>query len=216
MRPVIYCISGLGADERIFKNFKLDDYNLKYIPWLRPHGRESLEKYAQRMSETIKEENAILLGVSFGGMVGIEIAKKLALKKLILVSSIKSVKELPRWMKVAGKFKLNKLVPVRAFKFTERISNYRLGVTTEKEKEMVKAYRNSADAIYVEWAINQVVNWKNDWQPDHIVHIHGYEDKIFPVKNITKAYLIKEGTHLMIYNKANEISKIIMKELSVI
>jgi pimeloyl-ACP methyl ester carboxylesterase len=213
MKKPIYCISGLGADEKIFTNLHINGYELKYIPWIRPHKKESLAGYAKRLSEYIKEDAAVLLGVSFGGMMGIEIAKQKPLQKLIIVSSIKSVSELPRWMKTAGKLKLDKVVPVSLHKYAERIGNARLGVSNNEEKEMVRAYRKNADLVFVDWAITQIVNWKNDWQPDSLIHIHGDRDKIFPIKKVKPTYIIKEGTHMLIYNRAAEIGEFIQKEL---
>jgi hypothetical protein len=53
------------------------------------------------------------------------------------------------------------------------------------------------------------LNWKNDWYPENIVHIHGEHDKIFPVKKLKPTHVIKEGTYIMIINKAEELSKCI-------
>jgi pimeloyl-ACP methyl ester carboxylesterase len=213
MKRTIYCISGLGADEKIFANLQLDGHELKFISWLRPEKTESIKAYAARMAAPIKEKNAVVIGVSFGGMMAIEIARQIPLHKLILVSSIKSAEELPRWMKVAGKLKLNKVLPVRSFKITERLDNNRLGVTNEEERKMVMAYRRSADLVYLEWAVNQILNWKNDWIPENIAHIHGDKDKIFPIKKVKASYIIKNATHLMVYNRAKEVSEYILKEL---
>jgi esterase/lipase len=213
MKKRIYCISGLGADEKIFTNLHIDGYELRYIPWIRPHKKEKIDGYARRMGEHIKEEGAVLLGVSFGGMMGIEIAKHKPLHRLIIVSSIKSANEMPRWMKAAGKLKLDKILPASLHKYTEKIDNNRLGVSNKVEKEMVRAYRKNADLFFVDWAISQIVNWKNDWQPDNIIHIHGDKDKIFPVKKINPSIIIKEGTHMMIYNRTSEISEYIQKEI---
>ncbi len=213
MKKHLYCISGLGADEKIFSNLQINGYQLIYIPWIRPHNNERIEEYAKRMSEYIKEDSPVLLGVSFGGMMGIEIAKQIKLQKLIIVSSIKSTKELPVWMKLAGSLLLHKLFPVRPNKFTEKIDHDRLGVSTADEKEMVRAYRKSADSVYLDWAFHQVLNWKNNWQPDNLIHIHGDKDKIFPIKKVDPTHIIKEGTHMMIYNRAREISECIENEL---
>jgi pimeloyl-ACP methyl ester carboxylesterase len=213
MQQTIYCISGLGADEKVFSNMRLQRYTLKYIPWLKPMKGEKIESYAKRMAEPIREASPIILGVSFGGMVGIEIAKQLPLKRLIIVSSIKSTTELPSWMRIAGKLQLNKLLPTRSYKYTEKVDNNRLGVSTPEEKEMVRAYRRNADPVYLSWAINQVVNWKNNWQPDNIIHIHGDKDRIFPIKKVNPSMVLKEGTHMIIYNRAKEISEYIEKEL---
>jgi esterase/lipase len=213
MNRKIYCIGGLGTDEKIFANLQMNGYELRFIPWIIPHANERIDRYAARMAESIKEDSPILLGVSFGGMIGIEIAKKMPLQKLILVSSVKTVIELPRWMKLAGNLQLNKLLPIRSNKLTEKMDNSRLGVSNEEEREMVKAYRKSANKVYLTWAVHQVINWKNDWQPDNIIHIHGDKDRIFPIKKIQPTHIIKEGTHMIIYNRAGEVGACIEKEL---
>jgi len=212
MGKVIYCISGLGADEKVFNNLELNGHDLRHIPWLRPNKKETIEEYASRMRQQINGPG-ILLGVSFGGMIGIEIAKQIQLEKLIIVSSIKNVKELPAWMRYVGQFQLNKFLPTRSYKFTEKIDNDRIGVSNEEELKMVQAYRRSADPFYLEWAINEVLNWKNEWLPENLIHIHGERDKIFPIKKLKADYVIKDGTHLMIYNRGKEISELIRKEL---
>ncbi len=213
MHKTVYCISGLGADEKVFYNLHLKGHKLKYIPWLVPHKKETIKGYAGRMAAHIEQESPILLGVSFGGMIGIEIAKQMKLQRLIIVSSIKSTVELPGWMKIAGKIKLNKLIPSKSYQFTEKIDNNRLGVSTKEERDMVRIYRKNADPVYLDWAIHQILNWKNDWQPDNIIHIHGDKDKIFPIKKINPTHIIKEGTHMIIYNRANEVGEFILQEL---
>ena len=209
MSKVIYCISGLGADEKVFNNLELNGHELIHIPWLRPNKKETIVEYATRMREEIRESPAILLGVSFGGMIGIEIAKQIQLEKLIIVSSIKNAKELPSWMRYVGQLQLNKFLPIRSYKIIEKIDNDRLGVSNDEEREMVQAYRKAADRVYMNWAVNEVLNWKNDWLPENMVHIHGDKDKIFPIKKIAASHIIKDGTHLMVYNRAKEISRII-------
>lgn len=213
MSRTIYCISGLGADERIFANLRLNDYQLVHIPWTRPEKNDTIQRYAMRLSESIKEDNAIMMGVSFGGMLGIEIARHRSLQKLILVSSIKSFSEMPRWMRVAGQLKLNHLLPTRSFKFTERIDNKRLGITTAEEIEMVRSYRQTADRKSLDWGINQILNWKNNWIPENIIHIHGEYDKVFPIRHIKAAHIVKGATHMMIYNRADEVSKYLLDNL---
>lgn len=209
MSERIYCISGLGADEKIFANLSIPGFELVHVPWLRPEKREQTPVYAQRMAAQIGTVNPILLGVSFGGMMGIEIAKLMPLKQLFIVSSVKGRQELPAWMKCAGTLQLNKILPVKSNRFTEGLDNRTLGVSNAAELAMVRHYRKTADPVYINWAINEVLNWKNDWQPEGIVHIHGTKDRMFPVKKIRNAQLIEGGTHLMIYNRAPEIAAVI-------
>ncbi|MEO7305919.1 MAG: alpha/beta hydrolase [Ferruginibacter sp.] len=205
----IYCISGLGADERAFSKLKIDGYTLQVIPWLMPEPAESLPKYAERMRAGIREENPILMGLSFGGMVCTEIAKQIPVKKIILISSIKSSKEIPWWMKMVATLKLNKIVPLKSSKLTQPIQNRMLGVQTDEEKTLVACFRRDVDLPYTTWAVNQAINWKNDWQHPDTCHIHGDNDHMFPIKNIKPTFIIKKAGHFMIMNRAAEVSNCI-------
>lgn len=214
MEPTIYCISGLGADERIFSKLIIKGYRLQHIPWLPPVVNESIEAYASRMAVPIQEENAILVGVSFGGMMAIEIAKQKTISKVIIISSVKSAAELPVWMRAAGKIRLNRMFSlVRPLSLIEGIANKRLGAFTQEEKEIARAYRKAANEAYVQWAVDQIVNWKNTWQPEGLLHIHGDADKIFPIQKIAQPVRIQGGTHFMVFNKADEISQKILDYL---
>lgn len=210
----IYCISGLGADERAFSRLKVEGYDLICLPWLTPLQKETITAYATRMSKGINAENPILMGLSFGGMMSIEISKLIPVEKVILISSIKSNKELPRWMKLAGSLKLNRILPMRSSRLTEPIQNRFIGITLPEEIEMVRSYRRNAPQVYMDWAINEVLNWRNDIQPAPIYHVHGDADRIFPVNNLSPTYIIKDGGHFMIMNKAKEVNQALHKILS--
>ncbi len=202
----IYCISGLGADERAFSKLNIAGFELKVIRWLMPEKDESLQNYAERMRAGITKDNPILMGLSFGGMLCTEIAKQIPVRKIIIISSIKSSKELPRWMKTVAKLRLNKMVPLKSSKLTQPIQNRMLGVQTEEEKTLVASLRREADLPYTTWAVNQAINWKNEWQHPEIYHIHGDKDHMFPIKNIKPTFTIKNAGHFMIMNRAEEVS----------
>ncbi len=203
---IIYCISGLGADERAFSKLTITGYQLQVIPWLVPLKDETIQQYATRMRSDIKETNPLLMGLSFGGMVCTEIAKQIQVARIILISSIKSSKELPFWMKAVAGLKLNKIVPLKSTRLTQPIQNRMLGVQSEEEKTLVASLRRKAGLPYTNWAVNQAINWKNEWQHPDIYHIHGDKDNMFPIKNIKANYTIKNGGHFMIMNKAAEVS----------
>ena len=202
----IYCISGLGADERAFSKLKIEGFNLQIIQWLMPEADETIEHYAERMRKSITEESPVLMGLSFGGMVCTEIAKQIPVKKIILISSIKSSKELPFWLKAIAALRLNKIVPLKSSRLTQPIQNKMLGIQSEEEKTLVQSLRREVDLPYTTWAVNQVVNWKNEWLHPDIFHVHGDNDHMFPIKNVKANVVIKKGGHFMIMNRADEVS----------
>ncbi len=81
--------------------------------------------------------------------------------------------------------------------------------------ERVFKYLDLGDLDYrhIKWAIEEIMNWNGNSTNKNIVHIHGDNDKVFPVNNINNFIRIKDGGHFMIVNKANEISEIIINEI---
>jgi hypothetical protein len=71
---------------------------------------------------------------------------------------------------------------------------------------MVRTYRRNAPQPYVNWAIDQVLRWENQWQPPNLFQIHGDADRMFPVRNLSPTHVIRNGGHLMIINKAAEVN----------
>jgi surfactin synthase thioesterase subunit len=73
MKTKLFVFSGLGADKRIFEQLDLSAFDCFFIDWIKPGKHETLQHYALRISKDIPE-NASILGVSFGGMLAVEIA----------------------------------------------------------------------------------------------------------------------------------------------
>ena len=210
----IYCVSGFGADERVFSKLNFGDNNVHFIPWFDPSKNETIDAYAKRMIAQIHHQDPILFGLSFGGIMCIEIAKIISTGKIIIISSIKSFHEMPLWMKLTGKLNLDKIVPLKTFKLIEPLENYNLGIENNEELNLVREYRKSIGQQYTNWATHQILNWKNVWQPKKLIHIHGGKDHIFPLKNIKADYIIPNGGHFMIMNRAQEVNSILQEILA--
>ena len=205
----IYCISGFGADERVFSKLNFNGDNVFFIQWLTPLKKESIEAYAKRMTETISGKDPILIGLSFGGIMAIEISKIIKTNKVVLISSIKTFHEMPAWMRVSAKMNLDIIFPLKSFSLIEPIENYNLGLENDEEIKLVKEYRKNVGQKYTNWAIHQIINWKNEFIPQNIFHIHGGKDHIFPIKNIKADYIIPDGGHFMIMNRAEKLNSIL-------
>ncbi|WP_372793200.1 alpha/beta hydrolase [Lutibacter sp.] len=213
----IYFIPGLAASSKIFEylEFPEDKFELHFIEWLMPLSKkESLCDYTKRMAHLITEKNPVLVGVSYGGIIVQEMSKHLLPKKVIIISSIKSNKELPKRLRIIQKTKIYKLFPTYAITNIEGFFKYTFGDFAKKRVKLYKEYLSVRDADYLTWAIYNVLHWKQKKPLDNIVHIHGDNDHIFPIKYIKNCIVIKKGTHIMVLNKAKTISKIIIDSLN--
>lgn len=210
----IYCISGLGADERAFQYLNVAPHQLVHIPWLQPQKNETLDHYAVRMSENINDSEPFsLMGLSFGGMLSVEISKLKKPEKLFLLSTIIGKKEKPLRMKIAGKLGLYKYVPSKYFTQPNKMAHRLFGTKTQSEKELLDQIIRENDPHFIRWALEAISIWENTEYPKNAIRIHGTDDKIFPPKNLDIQYLIEGGGHLMVVSDAKEVSEIIKYSL---
>lgn len=208
----IYFMPGLAAGPEIFKKLTLDKekYTFHYLKWIKPlHVEEKIDNYALRLSAKITEENPVLVGVSFGGIMVQELAKFLNPRKVIIISSVKSPDELPQRFRFAKFTKIYKLFPIKVIENFEDYTKYFLGKTLKKKADLYKKYLYVRSKESLKWSIYNIIKWEQIKPIENIIHIHGSADTVFPIKNIKNAIEIKEGTHIMILTKAKKISKII-------
>ncbi len=203
----IYFISGLGADRRVFQKLKIEGYQPVHIDWLEPEKAESLDHYAQRLTPQIKSDHPIIVGLSFGGLVAVEIAKQIEVEKVILISSTKSQLEIPPYFKLFRWFPIHRIFPFKTLLWALYwVLFWLFSLETIEERRLLRAILKETDAGFIKWAIHQVVNWKNEIIPEKIYHIHGLHDRIFP-RRFLQANCCEEGGHFIILNKAAKISK---------
>ncbi|OEK07624.1 alpha/beta hydrolase [Flavivirga aquatica] len=199
----VYLMPGMAASPKIFENIKLPEHKFEiyYLEWIIPNKDESITEYALRLSKNIKHNNIVLLGVSFGGVLVQEISKHIKVRKLIIVSSVKSMHEIPKHMLLAKTIKAYKLVPTQLVSKIDLFEKYAFGDTVTKRLELYKKYLSVNDSKYLSWAIKEMVCWSQEVYQPEIIHIHGDNDSVFPIKKISNCITIKNGTHIMIINK---------------
>ncbi|TNJ43600.1 alpha/beta hydrolase [Tamlana fucoidanivorans] len=199
----VYLMPGMAASPKIFEyiNLPKDQFDIHYLEWMIPLGDESLSAYARRMCQHIKHENIVLLGVSFGGVLVQEIARLIKVRKLIIVSSVKSKYELPSRMLLVKSTGAYKLVPTHLASKIEIFEKYAFGKLMTKRVELYKKYLSVNNNTYLSWAIKEMVCWQQETYNPNIVHIHGDHDSVFPIKYIENCMVIPNGTHIMIINK---------------
>lgn len=207
----------MSADSTIFERIHLpnDSFDTHMLNWLQPlHAKESLESYINRFYKLIKHHNQpILIGVSFGGIIAQELAKKIPSAKVILVSSIKHHSEQRPFFKFVKNTQLYKLYPPSFINWLEKVF-YQLG--SKKIKRTIEVYRKFLpirNSLYTKWAIHTFLNWKQT-KDQNIIHIHGNKDRVLPIKHISNCIEIKNGSHAMIVTKSSSIQQLLLKYMA--
>jgi len=207
----VYFISGLGADRRAFSRIDLPPgYEAVYLDWIEPLKHESLSSYAERFSKLIDDPECVIIGLSFGGILASELSKILSPKKVIIISGITCSDELPWYFKWMGKIGMHKIVPVQLMKTATIFRNSR---ADDEARKMIRDFVQNTSPKFIRWSLNAIINWRHSERFSSLVHIHGSKDHLLPCRYVNADYVIKDGGHLMVLNKAAEINTVLFRLL---
>ncbi|RAK36353.1 UNVERIFIED_ORG: pimeloyl-ACP methyl ester carboxylesterase [Chitinophaga ginsengisegetis] len=209
-QKTVYFFSGIGADSSIFMNLKLPGYHKVYVSWIPALPDESITEYAGRIKSQITVENPYIIGLSFGGIVAVEVSKQIRVKKMVLISSVRTKKELNKVQFFFIKLGLYRIIPASLINRTNFLTYRYFGARSQNDKKALTKLLKDTDVTFFRWALKSIGHWNNKEAPEKTIQIHGTADRVIASRLVHPDYRIKGGGHLMVFNKADPISKIIM------
>jgi pimeloyl-ACP methyl ester carboxylesterase len=204
-------LSGMGADERIFRFQREQFDNLRLSPWIAPQSGDDLPRYAQRMAEHVNPDGrpCFVGGVSLGGMIAIEMARHLNCRGCFLIASVRSPRELPwraRVMKPAALLLPpgSGGVPPVAAKLALAVAGRFLGPVP---KSLLRQLAD-ADRHFLRWASMALLRWKphQDSLAIPVRQIHGDRDHVLPHSLTAPDRLVPGGGHLLPMTHAEQVN----------
>jgi pimeloyl-ACP methyl ester carboxylesterase len=206
----IFLIAGLGADTRLYNNIDLHEHEVIPVDWIEPNKHDTLTSYAQKLiHQYYITNNSIVIGNSLGGMIAIEIAKKVQLNKVILISSIKTIDEAPWYFNFFHRLPLYKIVPDSLLTSGGIFVELVFGKMNPNDLWLFKDMLKKSSPKFLKWAMDAALKWDNKIIPPNLYHLTGDKDLVFSCKRIKNATIVKGGTHIMIFDKAKQINKLL-------
>ena len=206
----IYFIPGIGADYRLFLHLRLPEgYEPAYIHWIPPAKKELLSDYAYRLTQQIDTtEPFVLAGLSLGGIMAVEIAKRIPPQCTIIISSIPLSTHLPPYFKVAGQLGLGRIVPAALLKAATSVKHF-LTMKTPANRRLIQSVIWSGDDKFIHWALNAVLEWNNTEIPSPLYHVHGARDEVFPISFTQPTHIIPKAGHMFLLSRPEEINNLL-------
>ncbi|QDT63169.1 alpha/beta fold hydrolase [Calycomorphotria hydatis] len=229
--PQLMLLPGLCADHRLFNRQREAFPNLQTPAWLEPQPEESLESYAIRCADHwfLGEEPIFDLarpfwlgGISFGGMLAMEIGGRLAEREhapagVILISSCRSGDVVSdRFMgrqavdsRIPDELRRNILVGPATTLFTswDRLC--------DEDTALVREMAEDTDLDFLRWAASACVDWKLSHEeaaelPFPIHQIHGRKNRIIPLCAEDADHVLENGGHLINLGQADEVNRYLL------
>ena len=207
----VYFISGLGADSRSFGFLNLSFCEPQYIEWLKPDATDTLASYAEKLFRVINDEEATIVGLSFGGMLATEIAKNHPKTKVIIVASSKTYKEIPAYLRFWRHVPIYRLHSNKMKSYGGNVVYKIIGTKGKEQRKIQEEILRDSDPAFTKWAIHSILTWTNETVPPNVVHIHGTADRLLPYRYVKADYTIANGQHVMIMDEAEEVSALLCK-----
>ncbi len=211
----VYLIPGQGADYRLFSNLNLDaGFDTVYIHYSTPPKRCSLKNYAKLLSQQIDTtENFILVGVSIGGMIAVEMSELLQPLKTIIISSAKCRKELPHRYRFMRVIPLQKIVPAILYKWGAFVAQPLIEPDRKHGKPIFLDMLKDKEPRFLKRTANMIINWDRNSYSDSIFHIHGTNDHTLPLRFVQPDKTISGGSHMMVLTRADEVNQVLKEYL---
>ncbi len=215
--PKIYFISGLGADSRAFTKIQeFDNYQNVFLEWIPNLPNETFSNYIARLikGHDINDDD-IVLGLSFGGLAAIEIARQASAEKVILLSSFQDKNGLKAHLKFLLDLRLYNLIPNFKLKFIDKQAVKGFGNVSAEAKEGLMEMMRDTDPKLIKWSLKQIRKSKFiDNLKLELINILGTKDELVQKWELpNNNFFIKNGGHLMVYDNADEINDILKKIL---
>ncbi len=205
----VYFIPGLGADKRSFSFLDLSFCRPHFIQWLTPMPYETLPSYADRLFTLINDEEATIVGLSFGGMLATEMAKQHAKTKVIIIASAKTYREIPGYLRFWRRIPVYNVIVNERTKSSSRFVLGILGAKGIEQKRVQHEILMSSNPAFTRWAMDAIVKWNNIVVPKNVIHIHGTADRLLPYRYVKADYTVAGGEHVMIMDRADEVQALL-------
>ncbi len=213
---IIYAIPGLGTTDKLYINTIVKDATVVVLEWPQPSKDDTMQSYAKKFLPQIDTSRPFcLLGVSFGGMLCVELSKLVSPKKTFLISTSKTRMELPWFIRLLKHIPIHKITPEKKHRKMAYHGRWFIGFGGAYITEFLGMV-NSMKENYFKYCINIIVTWDGKELPKNNMSIHGSADRLLLHRYVKSDFTIRGGSHAMIVFRADEINNLIEKELNVI
>ena len=205
----VYLLPGMTPEHPVYSQLAPTLPNSVPIKFITPLSNESITSYAARMAMNLQPDS-FLVGVSFGGILAIEMFRILRPQGCVLISSISSPNQLPPWFRAWRPF--GGRTCSRLLRCIGDIATI-VPQTIRTPSTMRVTKLSGSGGHWHRWATAAVVDWQchSESLETPTLHIHGAKDMTFPIRYVAPDVVIPFGNHAISVTHADDIANSINK-----
>lgn len=209
-------IPGMGANARMLAP-QIDALpDVRALEWIEPaSSREPVTEYAARLAATIDCTLPFLLGgVSFGGLVALEVARHVLPAAVLLIASWRARAVLPLHLQIlahAGPW-----IPYWSFQAAVRsgLAAHAFGLHTRAQRALFAAMFLDASPTFLHWAARVMASWPGAQTLELPVRqLHGADDHVIPAKRVRADIVVPGAGHLVNLTHPEAVNRFLRREI---
>jgi len=210
--PRLYMFAGMNRNTRVFRKQLQAIPNSIIVPLPQPNKNESLNHYALRVVESVRfDDNPFLVGISFGGIVALEVAPLVNARCCFLISSIRSPDQLP------PAFRFFRLMSFKAERTLQAVSITAAAIPHVLRTPSTTRLANirGINGAWHRWAISAVLRWKPNpaIASVPILQLHGQRDTLFPARYVRADIVVPDAGHLLPITHSQIVNELLVREM---
>lgn len=206
----IYVLTGLGADQRCFDEIDFGLNNVVHMHWADVEGVSSIEDYAEILAQQIDDQDHILLGTSFGGIMALEIASQTKPLVVILVAAPRFRSQFTLTARLGLWF--GNHVPARFLKEIARLGAICLSIPREKRPLFLTMLRETPVK-----RLRRFMRFLQKWRPKQpecrVISIMADDDPFFTPSPNETARILRNTGHFCLWDNPEHLSRAIQAQI---
>jgi pimeloyl-ACP methyl ester carboxylesterase len=204
-------LPGMAADVRLFDRLRPLLPQLVASGWIEPRSREPIRSYARRLADGLNPRPPCFVGgVSFGGLVALELAAWLRADACFLISSVRSASELPPWLRVARP--LAALGPQGLGDLAHFAAHWSAPLMPAGSARRLE---HLAKAAFLRWASWAALRWSPSAAARRVrvFQIHGALDRTLPVRYTRPEVVVEGAGHLLPLSHPSVLGEFVLSRM---
>jgi pimeloyl-ACP methyl ester carboxylesterase len=204
--PIVF-VPGLNGDPRIFAQQTAAFPNSMVVTYIEPQPTEELPEYAGRLARSLELSGPCLIaGVSFGGIIALEMARHLETRHCIVIASSRDAAGLPRALRLLRP--ISGIVPRSLVRSAVDAGWSSDGAVPDVRRTTGRL--SAEQRAFQQWALGALLTWRPQGPPTcPVLQIHGDRDGRFPAGASRADRVIPGAGHLLTLTHSDEVNRLL-------
>lgn len=204
----VYLIPAPDMDERAIESMILDGVEFVRVNLPQLTHESNLNDVTDQLAKQIANKNPLILGFCYGGVLAIELAKKISAEKIIVVSGVKSSQDIAPSRKImAYAFYFMPDIVLRGIGMQ---LTFWINTVLRLDVKIPRIWLKSGQNRFI---IRHALRFDCQGVTCEIIRVHGSHDKVVPLSITGADIVIEDAGHFMFVHRRNDVLKAIAEAI---